>query len=82
VLPRIQRRLGTLVEYGDVYNAAYLWMCQAPYYNMMSLEGRLLRIYSDRGMNDGETYVSSATRQNLGAAWGPDSGSGKDVSHE
>lgn len=81
VLPRIQRRLGTLVEYGDVYNAAYLWMCSAPYYNMASLEGRLLRIFSDRGMNDGETYVPSATRQDLGAAWSPDAGSGKDVNH-
>lgn len=78
ILPRIQRRLGTLVEYGDVFNASYLWMCQNPYYNMRALEGRMLRMYSDRGINDGATWMGGQSRLDLGATWGPDAAVGKD----
>lgn len=82
VLPRIQRRLGTIVEHDDVYNAAYLWMCRAPYYNMSSLEGRLLRIFSDRAPGEGEVYTPNQTRLDLGAAYAPDAGTGEDIAHE
>ena len=80
IIGRIQKRLGTLVEFGDVFNTGYLLICRAPYYHPRSVEGRLLRLFSDSGVNSKQRqWAGGKLRTELGCAWPPESSPRKAV---
>jgi hypothetical protein len=78
ILPKIQRRLGTLVEYDDVFDSGYLWMCRNPGYGTLSLRRRLLRLFSS-GDKSGNAWAGGFVRQDLGTAWPPESAPREEV---